>query len=205
MPQPSPIRTERRASVLIVTIARPELRNCVDRPTADALAAAFREFEADDSLRVAVLTGEGEHFCAGADLKAVAGDDADLHNRPSLIAGKLREKLLQLRNEYRNIFIAYAEHNGSYTAAFKNVFDWVSRIDQKVYQGKPMLLLASSPGPGGAASVLAAATQSAPYFAGEVKASLSIASFYDNFDMEQGQISNAALNDQLLSALSALK
>lgn len=81
MPQPSPIRTERRASVLIVTIVRPEVRNCVDRPTADALAAAFREFEADDSLRVAVLTGEGEHFCAGADLKAVAGDDADLHNR----------------------------------------------------------------------------------------------------------------------------
>lgn len=81
MPQPSPIHTQRRASVLIVTIARPEVRNCVDRPTADALAAAFRAFEADDTLRVAVLTGEGEHFCAGADLKATAGDDADRHNR----------------------------------------------------------------------------------------------------------------------------
>ena len=103
------------------------------------------------------------------------------------------------------IFIAYAEHNGSYTAAFKNVFDWVSRIDQKVYQGKPMLLLASSPGPGGAASVLSAATQSAPYFAGEVKASLSIASFYDNFDMEQGLLTDAALNDKLLTALTTLK
>lgn len=77
----SPVRTERRASVLIVTIARPEVRNCVDRPTADALAAAFRGFEADDSLKVAILTGEGEHFCAGADLKAAAGDDTSLHNR----------------------------------------------------------------------------------------------------------------------------
>lgn len=103
------------------------------------------------------------------------------------------------------IFVAYAEHNGSYTAAFKNVFDWVSRIDQKVYQGKPMLLLASSPGPGGAASVLAAATGSAPYFAGEVKASLSIASFYDNFDMEQGVLTNDELNEQLYTALTALK
>lgn len=81
MSLPSPIRTERRASVFIVTIARPEVRNCVDRPTADALAAAFREFEADDTLRVAVLTGDGEHFCAGADLKATAGDDTSRHNR----------------------------------------------------------------------------------------------------------------------------
>jgi len=103
------------------------------------------------------------------------------------------------------IFVAYAEHNGSYTAAFKNVFDWVSRIDQKVYQGKPMLLLASSPGPGGAASVLSAATQSAPYFAGEVKATLSVASFYDNFDMEQGKLTNDELNAQLFTALTALK
>ncbi|HEX2038774.1 MAG TPA: crotonase/enoyl-CoA hydratase family protein [Acidimicrobiales bacterium] len=58
--------------VLVVTIDRPEVRNAVDRPTADALVAAFRAFEADDELLVAVLTGAGGTFCAGADLKAVA-------------------------------------------------------------------------------------------------------------------------------------
>ncbi len=58
----------------IVTINRPEARNAVDRPTADALAAAFRRFDADDSLRVAILTGAGGCFCAGADLKAVASE-----------------------------------------------------------------------------------------------------------------------------------
>ncbi len=58
----------------IVTINRPEARNAVDRPTADALAAAFRRFDGDDALRVAILTGAGGCFCAGADLKAVASD-----------------------------------------------------------------------------------------------------------------------------------
>jgi enoyl-CoA hydratase len=58
--------------VLVVTVDRPAVRNAVDRPTADALVAAFRAFEADDSLLVAVLTGAGGTFCAGADLKAVA-------------------------------------------------------------------------------------------------------------------------------------
>src|SRR5687767_10176304 len=58
--------------VLVVTVDRPEVRNAVDRPTADALVAAFRAFDTDDSLLVAVLTGAGGTFCAGADLKAVA-------------------------------------------------------------------------------------------------------------------------------------
>lgn len=59
--------------VLIVVIDRPAKRNCVDGPTATLLADAFRRFEADERLHCAVLTGAGEHFCAGADLGAVAG------------------------------------------------------------------------------------------------------------------------------------
>ena len=59
--------------VAIVTIDRPEVRNAVDRPTAEALADAFRRFDADDSIAVAILTGSGGYFCAGADLKAVSG------------------------------------------------------------------------------------------------------------------------------------
>src|SRR6266536_2816567 len=58
--------------VAIVTIDRPEVRNAVDGPTATALADAFRRFDADAGLRVAVLVGRGGNFCAGADLKAVA-------------------------------------------------------------------------------------------------------------------------------------
>src|ERR1700761_119221 len=58
--------------VTTITINRPEARNAVDRPTADALAAAFLEFERDDKALAAVLTGAGGTFCAGADLKGVA-------------------------------------------------------------------------------------------------------------------------------------
>jgi NAD(P)H-dependent FMN reductase len=102
------------------------------------------------------------------------------------------------------IIISFAEHNGSYTAAYKNLFDWTSRIDQKLFQNKPMILLATSPGPGGAQTVLTAATGSAPYFAGDVKGSVSIPSFFDNFDSEKQIISNPAMLDELKSALAQL-
>jgi enoyl-CoA hydratase len=66
------VRTERNGTVWTVVLSRPERRNAVDRPTAAALADAFRAFDADGEARVAVLWGEGGVFCAGADLKAVS-------------------------------------------------------------------------------------------------------------------------------------
>jgi enoyl-CoA hydratase len=77
----TPVREERDGTVLTVTIDRPDVRNAVDRPTADALEEAFRAFEADDDLHVAVLTGAGGDFCAGADLRAIAGADPRRSNR----------------------------------------------------------------------------------------------------------------------------
>jgi len=68
----STVRCERDGAVTIVTIDRPSVRNAVDGPTAAALADAFRRFDADDSSPVAVLTGAGGTFCAGADLKGVS-------------------------------------------------------------------------------------------------------------------------------------
>jgi enoyl-CoA hydratase len=68
---------ERDGQVMIVTINRPEARNAVDRPTATALASAFREFDADESLSVAILTGADQMFCAGADLKAIGSGNGN--------------------------------------------------------------------------------------------------------------------------------
>ena len=68
----STVRTDTDGPVRIITIDRPDVRNAVDRPTADALADAFRSFEHDDDVVVAVLTGAGDTFCAGADLKGVS-------------------------------------------------------------------------------------------------------------------------------------
>ena len=71
------VRVERQGAVVTIVIDRPERRNAVDPATAAALRAAFDGFEADGSASVAVLTGAGGHFCAGFDLKALAGDGAD--------------------------------------------------------------------------------------------------------------------------------
>ena len=74
---PDTVTVERRDAITVVTLDRPGVRNAVDRPTAEALAAAFRAFDADDDARVAVLTGAGGSFCAGADLKAIAAGDGN--------------------------------------------------------------------------------------------------------------------------------
>lgn len=102
------------------------------------------------------------------------------------------------------LIISFAEHNGSYSAAYKNLFDWCSRQNSKVWQGKPMVLLSTSPGARGGASVLAAAVASAPFFAGQVKGSMSVPSFGDNFDQERGVLKNAELAQQLQATVNSL-
>jgi enoyl-CoA hydratase/carnithine racemase len=66
------VLTETHDDITIVTINRPQQRNAVDRPTAAALADVFRAFDEDGTQSVAILTGAGGTFCAGADLKAIA-------------------------------------------------------------------------------------------------------------------------------------
>ncbi|KZX59425.1 enoyl-CoA hydratase [Halioglobus sp. HI00S01] len=68
------VRLEKRGKIAVITLSRPDVRNAVDGPTAQALADAFNEFEADQGLAVAVLHGANGVFCAGADLKAVASE-----------------------------------------------------------------------------------------------------------------------------------
>lgn len=68
-------------AVVTITIDRPDVANAIDRPTADALAEAFRRFDDDPSLAVAVLTGAGGTFCAGADLKAMRSGDGERVSR----------------------------------------------------------------------------------------------------------------------------
>ncbi|HYD86071.1 MAG TPA: crotonase/enoyl-CoA hydratase family protein [Vitreimonas sp.] len=76
------IRTERDGPVVIVTIDRPERRNAVDLATARALYEAFRAFDADDTVSVAILTGAEGTFCAGADLKALAEGESGKRVQP---------------------------------------------------------------------------------------------------------------------------
>ena len=101
------------------------------------------------------------------------------------------------------IVISFAEHNGNYSTAFKNVLDWTSRINAKTFQEKEMLLLATSPGARGGSSVLDIATKRFPFQGGIVKGSFSLPSFNDNFDAEKG-ITNDELKNQLLEIIKSI-
>ena len=105
------------------------------------------------------------------------------------------------------IIISLSEHNGSYTAAFKNIADWVSRIEGSTWAGKPVLLMATSPGPRGGQGVLASATKAFPHQGAQVVGSFSLPSFRQNFDATNG-ITNealaAAFNSQIENLNKAL-
>ena len=102
------------------------------------------------------------------------------------------------------IVISMTEHNGAYSAAFKNILDWTSRINAKTFQEKPMLLLATSPGARGGSSVLEIASKRFPFQGAIVKGSFSLPSFYENFDSEKG-ITNEDLKNQLLEIVNTIE
>lgn len=102
------------------------------------------------------------------------------------------------------LLIAFAEHNNSFTAAWKNLFDWCSRIDPKVYQNKPVVMLSTSPGGRGGVNVLDHALTISPRFGADIKGSLAIPSFYDNFDQEEGRLTNSELDAKLKEILANL-
>lgn len=103
------------------------------------------------------------------------------------------------------VLISYAEHNGNNTAAFKNLFDWTSRIDTQVWQGKPMVLLSTSPGKGGGGRSLAIGVSAAPFYGGEVLSSYSIPQFYQHFDSENGDLTDPVFAEGVREALEPLQ
>ena len=104
------------------------------------------------------------------------------------------------------VVVSYAEHNGTYTAAYKNLFDWSTRIQRTVFQEKPVIYLATSPGANGAKNILESAVNSATHFGANVLASLSLPSFSENFDLEKNAVVNQEISAQLKSIVAnALK
>jgi chromate reductase len=102
------------------------------------------------------------------------------------------------------ILVSFAENNKTYSAAFKNLFDWCSRVRGYVWQGKRMILLATSPGRAGADQVLGFAARWTPTFGGEVVGHLSVPSFNHTFDTEAGRLIDEELDAQLKELLALL-
>ncbi|WP_172277769.1 NADPH-dependent FMN reductase [Chryseobacterium sp. PTM-20240506] len=96
------------------------------------------------------------------------------------------------------LLVSLPEHNGTYSTAFKNVFDWVSRIkDRTVWNEVPMLLMSTSPGGRGGAGVLEAATKRFPFHGGNIVETFSLPFFNDNFDKTAEKISNEEKDNEL--------
>ena len=109
-------------------------------------------------------------------------------------------KFSNLLDQYDGYILSLAEHNGSYAAGFKNIFDWSSRIEKKVFRNKPLLLMAASPGGRGGQNVLNGAVGYFPFMGASAVSSFSFPNFYDNF--KDGKIVNEDLLKQLQIAVS---
>lgn len=131
------------------------------------------------------------------DLPIYSSDEEDGNGIPP--AATAFKELIQTHDA---IVLSLAEHNGSYSAAFKNLYDWTSRIDTNVWADKPMLLMATSPGGRGGASVLEAGKATFPRMGADLKATFSLPSFYDHFDAEKG-ITDSEMAAKLETALAA--
>lgn len=106
----------------------------------------------------------------------------------------------KLTSNCDGIILALAEHNGSYTAAFKNLFDWLSRINPKTWKNKPMLLMSSSPGKRGGKNVLEAAVARFPFHDSNIIETFSLPNFNETF--KGGKIITPEYNTKLISAVT---
>lgn len=115
----------------------------------------------------------------------------------------LAQKLFEKIGNSDFIIISFAEHNGNYSTAFKNVLDWMSRINAKTFQEKPTFLLATSPGARGGSSVLNIAVNRFPFQGAVVTGSFSLPSFNDNFNESEGII-NPELKAQFMEVIHSI-
>ncbi|MEL6103773.1 MAG: NAD(P)H-dependent oxidoreductase [Pseudomonadota bacterium] len=86
------------------------------------------------------------------------------------------------------LIISYPEYNGSYTSAWKNIHDWMSRIDMAIYQNKPLLALSATPGPRSGAGVLGAVEASAPFFGADLRGKVGVGTWREAIDPDTGML-----------------
>jgi NAD(P)H-dependent FMN reductase len=107
-------------------------------------------------------------------------------------------ELNALLDKADGFIVGLAEHNGAYSAVFKNMFDWLSRVDSMVWRNKPLLLMSTSPGARGGKTVLEIAQGRFPFHGAQITGTFSLPNFDDNFKEEK------ICNEQYLSTLQNL-
>ncbi|MFY0688979.1 MAG: NAD(P)H-dependent oxidoreductase [Cyclobacteriaceae bacterium] len=144
---------------------------------------------------------------AGAEVKTI-----DLNDYEMPIYSMDREKVTGIPEEAvafkheidtaDGMIISFAEYNGSYSSAYKNILDWVSRLGGPIWSDKPVLLLATSPGPRGAQMVLSTSATLFPHHGARVAGTFSLPSFSQNFD---NGITNEDLKNDLFRQLNSFQ
>ncbi len=144
----------------------------------------------------------------------VAIEILDLNDFEMPIYSIDKEKLIGIPEQAKNftdkigyadlLIISFAEHNGAYTSAFKNIFDWASRVVNKTFQDKPTLLMSTSTGPRGGATVLEIAKNRFPFQGANVQGSFILPNFNENFDSEIGII-DENLKQKLIDIIKGIE
>lgn len=111
--------------------------------------------------------------------------------------------LYKLILDHDALIISVNEYNANVSGFFKNILDWLSRVERKFLQDKKILLMSTSPGKRGGASALEYCKSQFPRFGGEVVESFSLPQFYENFDSEKGSISNEVFELGVIEVLTA--
>lgn len=112
-------------------------------------------------------------------------------------------RLYEKIKDHDALIISVNEHNSNVSAFFKNILDWLSRVDKKFLEGKKILLMSTSPGQRGGASALEYAKNIFPRFGGEVVESFSLPQFFENFDPETNTVSNEVFELGVQDVLTA--
>lgn len=179
-----------------------------------AINKCINEMEGEDNMKRIIAFGASNSsqsinktlaYYAANQLDEVEVELLDLNDFEMPIYSFDREKengIHELAHRFKKeikesdgILISFAEHNGAYSTAFKNIFDWVSRIDMNVWENKPMFLMATSPGGYGGKSVLGIANSRFKRGNSNTIVSFSLPSFGSNFSAETG-ITDATLKQE---------
>ena len=148
----------------VVTIAGSNSQKSINKLLIEYAASLLKEVE--------IITIDLNDY-----ILPIYGEDFEAENGiPTAV-----KRLDEIIDSADGFVISLAEHNGSYTAVFKNTLDWLSRINMQIWRERPMLLFATSPGGRGGATVLQSASTYFPFLGGKIIETFSLPSFYDNF------------------------
>lgn len=163
---------------------------------------AFAASNSEQSINLELVKFAGQHLSA----HQIEFLDLNDFEMPIFSTKRNEQGIPALASQFNQIIeqsdaliIGLAEHNGTFTTAFKNIFDWASRQDMQVFKQKPMLLLATSPGERGGIMVLEAAKNIFPYFGGNIQSTFSFPSFFANF--KDNNIVDPELNKDFLQQI----